>query len=589
MKKIIPIILVIGLVSLPLLSCASKAGAAPKTQTATVQRGDLTADITGVGNLALSHKVDLAFGMDGTVAEVLVEEGESVTEGQLLAKLDTSAWEDYITGLEDKMTAAERNLTAKERAVPTAERQVVVKKLDQLQAQVNLQTTEDSLTKIGVVGDAQKAVDDAQYNLSIAQAMFQQASLSTMSADAANFWATQVNNAQKNLTDANKELKEVLAGSSVKVTTDVATQLAINQLQVEIARGRLEDAKTAIGDAQKAVEDAKLAAADARKAWDEAKKTLDEAKSTSPEVTASFAGFITKVNVKGGDIVKKGAVAVTLADPTKFEADVMVSEANIPKVKVTGTASVQVEAMPGVSLAANVTHIAPTATIQSGVVNYKVTVEIQSPQSTASRPLPATGNVTSGNASPTASLGRAGQMFGSGNLTQGQLDQMRQQRQPATGNATFGGRSVTGNVTSGSTPSGRQPATGNITSGNSFSSRQQRPTPTTISGDFQLKEGMTVTVTIILQQKSDVLLIPNAAITTKGGQTYVQVPTTNGSTEQRLIRAGISNLQYTEITSGLSEGEQVTVPQNTAATPRTQQTGGAGGIRMPTGIGGFGR
>jgi len=37
----------------------------------------------------------------------------------------------------------------------------------------------------------------------------------------------------------------------------------------------------------------------------------------------------------------------------------------------------------------------------------------------------------------------------------------------------------------------------------------------------------------------------------------------DGVTEERLITIGISNWQYTEVTDGLSEGEQVVVLQGT--------------------------
>ncbi|GAI95589.1 unnamed protein product, partial [marine sediment metagenome] len=51
---------------------------------------------------------------------------------------------------------------------------------------------------------------------------------------------------------------------------------------------------------------------------------------------------------------------------------------DILQVELGGEAWVQVDAMQGLSLPAEVTHISPTATIQSGVVNYKVKVEVES-------------------------------------------------------------------------------------------------------------------------------------------------------------------------------------------------------------------
>ena len=148
-------------------------------QTATVQAGNLTVEISGSGNLALSSTQDLTFEMAGTVQEVLVEEGDSVEEGQVLARLDTSEWEDELATLE----------------------------LDLLQAKIN------------------------------------------------------VNNAELDLERAEENDSE---------------DIYIKKLQLKLAKERL-------GQREKA---------------------LEEASEASPAVTAPFDGFITKVNVSGGDEVK---------------------------------------------------------------------------------------------------------------------------------------------------------------------------------------------------------------------------------------------------------------------------------------------
>ena len=93
-SKIMLLALVLCSVSILSLSCAAKtdATAVPENQVVTVQRGTLIIDVTAVGNLALSRTEDLAIDLfypEGTVEEVLVEEGDTVEEGQVLARLDT--------------------------------------------------------------------------------------------------------------------------------------------------------------------------------------------------------------------------------------------------------------------------------------------------------------------------------------------------------------------------------------------------------------------------------------------------------------------------------------------------------------------
>lgn len=453
------IVSVLCVVIISSFGCGSESGEAELSgeQVVTVQRGDLTIDISAAGNLALSRTADLAFEIAGTVEEALVQEGDTVEEGQVVARLDTSEWEDQIESLEDQLIAAER--------------QLLVKKRDLLQAEIDLKNAELALA------NAKEALTE----------------------EPLDWIATEEGQWYLNREEVEKK-----------------------ELALEIVEIRLEQAQLAVEDAQKDIEDA-----------DEA---LGEAMDASPEVVAPFAGFITKVNVEGGDEVMKGTVAVQLADPNKFEADILVSEMDISQVKLGGTAYVQVDALSGVSLPAEVTHIAPTATIQSGVVNYKVKVEIQSleavTQEQQAARQEAMQEIQQGELPE-----RLKQAIEEGLVTQEQAEEMMEQMQQAQGG-------------------------------------QPEQVPTRIPEDFQLREGLTVTVSVIVDERSDVLLVPNGAITTQGRQNYVKVLLSDGTIEERAITTGISDWQYTEVTEGLSEGEKVVVPEGTStSTTTTQQQG----------------
>jgi len=397
-SKIILAVVLCGVVAFLLINFLKPGStSALQYQTATVQAGNLTVEISGSGNLALSSTEDVAFEMAGTVQEVLVEEGDSVEEGQVLARLDTSERESELTGLE--------------RAV--------------LQAKINLKNAKLAL---------ERAEED------------------------------------DNADPLDIDMKE---------------------LQVTLAEGNLDDAEEA----------------------------LEEATNASPEVTAPFDGFVTNVNVRGGDEVKKGTVAATIADPDKFEVDILVSEMDISEVEKGGRATLQADAISGITFPAEVTYIAPTATIQSGVVNYKVTVEV-------------------------GSLSDIAQLLPSG-MT------------PPEGFTPPEGSTP---------PEGFTPPTG---WGNS--------SVTQAGGTFeaiQLRDGLTVTVNIIVDQRTNVLVVPNGAITTLGGRSYVEVLSPDGTIETRAIRTGITDYVNTEVTDGLNEGEKVIVPEGTTAS--TQQQGGGG-------------
>ena len=63
----------------------------PEYQLVPVQRGDLAVEVTSTGNLLYAYEEVLSFGVPGTIAEVLVEEGDEVEEGQLLTRLDSAS------------------------------------------------------------------------------------------------------------------------------------------------------------------------------------------------------------------------------------------------------------------------------------------------------------------------------------------------------------------------------------------------------------------------------------------------------------------------------------------------------------------
>lgn len=78
--------------------------------------------------------------------------------------------------------------------------------------------------------------------------------------------------------------------------------------------------------------------------------------------------------------------------------------------------------------------------------------------------------------------------------------------------------------------------------------------------DEELKDGMSATAEIIIEQHDDVLLIPNRAIQGSWENPFVEV-VTDEQIEKRQISIGLSDGIYAEVLSGLEEGEEVILPQ----------------------------
>ncbi len=80
-------------------------------------------------------------------------------------------------------------------------------------------------------------------------------------------------------------------------------------------------------------------------------------------------------------------------------------------------------------------------------------------------------------------------------------------------------------------------------------------TPT--QGDELLRSGMYANVSILVQEKKNTLVAPQAAVTTKNNQSIVYVVKSDNTVEQRPVTIGLTDNERIEILSGAQAGEQV--------------------------------
>ncbi|MGD0355160.1 MAG: efflux RND transporter periplasmic adaptor subunit [Dehalococcoidia bacterium] len=367
-------------------------------------------------------------------------------------------------------------------------------------------------------------------------------------------------------------------------TAPLESNLAQAKINVETAQMNLENAEEPQTDSSGTVISApdplnidikQLQLQDAQANQVEAQKELDKA-----TITAPFAGLVTNVNVVPGDQVAANFVGVRVIDPVNFQVNVLISEMQIYNLSIGTPATVQAVALTSYTFPGKVSLIAEAPTIQSNVVNYQVTV-LMDPVDVAT--LQAQLNRTSaGSASARSRTSSTG-----GQMSNSQAAaNLPSDNQTASDNRTFSRQASSGQ------PSGNQTAAGPNSTGRSFTGQsagaggqnQQAQAATTVPADFRLREGLTVTVSIVTAQKTNILLVPNKAITSQGGRYYVQVVSA-GQTTQKMIQTGITDGQNTEVVSGLNAGDVVSTATNIVATTTTtssqQQRGGSPGNSIP--------
>ncbi|WP_348708353.1 efflux RND transporter periplasmic adaptor subunit [uncultured Pseudoalteromonas sp.] len=146
---------------------------APEMHIAEVAQGNIADSILASGNLVFNTQVQLRSEVTGRVAKVFVEEGESVTEGDILMRLDTTAFESEVARNKAVLRATEIDIKHSETRLKNIERQLSRQKelyevgLAGQEVYENLQNARD-LAKIDIEAK-REAYNQAQASLLIAE------------------------------------------------------------------------------------------------------------------------------------------------------------------------------------------------------------------------------------------------------------------------------------------------------------------------------------------------------------------------------------------------------------------------------------
>jgi multidrug resistance efflux pump len=581
--KLIFVILIIGGIFFLSVSCGRGNATPVSTLTTTVKRGNIVVSVTGTGNLALEVKQELSFGQTGIasqattakISEVDVVAGQTVKQGQVLVKADTTDWQNQLITDQHNLDSATAGVAQAQSGVAQAQANVAQAQanIDQaqqtlIQDQANLVKAQQNLSAQQDVQKIQNQIDNANIQLQLAQMMLRQA---LAMSDTANiqYWRSQIvyfsantNPGSSNPPDGGeigvlqKEMSDLLtdpahagvtlvsggADSVAQIQQDV---LAVQQAQSKIVtdQANLITLQANLVTSQANITNAQNNVVLAQNKMDDAQTTLNNDKNSAQEIDAPFNGLITQVNVSQGQIVQRNATLIEIADPNKFVANILVTEHDVVSVKIGDNATVSFNALQGLNYPAKITQIAPLATIQQGVVNYQVTVELTS----LTPVFPS----------------RSGQ-----NSSQSANGTFPSNRTPGTSSAgtpAFGGAPASGTTTPPSNtpapPAGRVPSTGT-------------------TQPITLKDGLSATVTIPIQEKDNVLILPSRVIVRQGQNNTVQV-VKGTTTETVVVQTGITDGINTEIISGVNEGDQVLLQPRPTSTATPGGFQGGGGLRIP--------
>lgn len=403
------------------------------TQVVAVQRGNLSAALTVVGELDAVDNADLAFEKLSGTTKLLsldVKTGNTVKTGEVLATIDPTSYQQAVDQAKSDLQAAEEALA--DLQTPATALEIAKADLAVAQAEFQGQQAKNALDDLlhpdmaqlkANVADAQIALGQAQANLVALQTdttiADQIAKLreteATVSAEHARLAAEKYSDTyyQDRLQIAfNKMMNAVDA----RVTAETQAQLNLvkAQMQVRKAKQTLADAQKALADAQggaaasasaaltlaqgqlavKEAEVALAAAQEARAALDEGadavklaaaqadvdKKRLAladaEAALAGTKLIAPFDGTILQTYVVVDDVIAANTTILTLANLNALQVVASVDETTIRRVTAGQAAQITFDALPGQTLQGQVQDVPLQGSLQGGVTVYDVPISL---------------------------------------------------------------------------------------------------------------------------------------------------------------------------------------------------------------------
>ncbi len=495
-------------------------GAAPTsvdtyTQIVVVERGDLDSSITVVGTLSAPQNVTLTFEhLSGTTPLLTldVQPGSVVTAGQTVATVDPAPYEQMKEQARGDLQAAEKKLA--DLQTPVTELDIARADLAVTRAELQVQQAGNALDELlkpdltalrSAVADARAALERARADLVAQQedaaTAEQLAWLREAEATAAAEHARLANETYDDIYHRDRlqvAFNEMMDAADARITAETRAQIAALGAQVSVHKAEL-----ALAGAQKALREAEtggdpgadLKLAEARLAVREAEVGLLAAREARAKLDA------------GPDAL---ALATAQADVARKRLAVEEAET----------------ALAGTTLRAS---LAGTVLAADAAVGSMVTAN-----------------------SPIATIADLTQLQVIASVDEMTIRQVTAGQAAAVTFDALPGRVLDGAVVS--VPLQGKPQ-GGVT-------MYQVPVALDGAADLPLLVGMTANVAIQTGQVRGGLLVPAMALLKVGGVYQVQVPNATdpeGPPEIEPVEGGLSDGTYTEVLSGLDEGDRVIV------------------------------
>lgn len=300
-----------------------------------IERGNFRREVVGTGVVEAATERNVTFRTAGTVAEILVREGDTVAAGAPLARLDTTSLERDLASSRASLQSARADL-----ARVTAQQQ-----LDRLEVQSAVASARDTLA------NAQQSLSEAQSNLAVVTRLFESGAASQ----------NELTNAQEAVASAERRV----AQAELSVQSALTRQGSFDQLvqaQLASSQAQIAQLETTIANLEERIADATM--------------------------RAPFGGTVARVGFAVGDEVAASAQSsIQLVDTSTLFVTANFDENRAAELQAGQAATIVPDANANQSLPARVQRVSAVAERVSNAAQLRVELQFEGdPPSALIRP-----------------------------------------------------------------------------------------------------------------------------------------------------------------------------------------------------------
>ncbi len=432
----VALVLVCGVGGYVMKNVAAKmqAAQAAKPSVHTVAKGDVVVSVVDTGTIDAVNSVEVKSRVSGRLSKLLVEEGDFVEQGQVIANIDPQETQFTVAQNEAQLRGAQSSVA---RTAIEIEQRRVSAKADLEQAQSRLRRLEIELKAQPTLTNAAIAEATAEFNRNVreredlvrnqqpnarlqavtaqrdAQANFENAKreherresllrqgfisvreveTAKLNMDVAKLKLEQATDELSRI-DSQFSLQVARANEAVRASEAALRRTRTNSIQDSVKREEYRQAVSDVAKAGAALQDV----ASLQKSRDQNLATVSQLASVlqdsqrqlrETQIKSPITGVVTKKLLKEGELAtglsgfSAGTPIVRIEDRTALRVLLNVNEIDVAKMSNGMNASVAVDAIPNETFRGSVKRIAPTslsgaestATSTNTVVKYEVEI-----------------------------------------------------------------------------------------------------------------------------------------------------------------------------------------------------------------------